>query len=276
MNTAAYIRRSKKEQRANSHSIDMQLKTCQTVSTKLEWDSPKPYVDKGISGDEFLRKGLIEMLLDIHRKKIKRVACYALDRLARDDLIRASLMHFFGEHSVKIYFDDIGQTTEPELLIPIIGAIAQKEQKSIKRRTKSGMERAAAKGALIGHPPAGFTVNKTKTKWILSKRGKTIKRFIEGDRSIESISKEMGLSIRTVRRVATRLKAWKEGGLEALLKEATAKARVRAARAEARREEDRKILRKFLIDPNSYERQVRERLAAMEERKRKYGHRKGD
>ncbi len=58
--------------------------------------------------------------------------------------------------------------------------------------------------------------------------------------------------------------------------EATAKARVREAKAEARREEDRKLLRKFLIDPDTYEARVRGRLAAMEERKRKHGHRKAD
>ncbi len=51
---------------------------------------------------------------------------------------------------------------------------------------------------------------------------------------------------------------------------------MREAKAEARREEDRKLLRKFLIDPDAYEARVRGRLAAMEERKRKYGHRKAD
>ena len=51
---------------------------------------------------------------------------------------------------------------------------------------------------------------------------------------------------------------------------------MREAKAEARKEEDRKLLRKFLIDPEAYEGRVRARLAAMEERKHKYGHRKGD
>ncbi len=36
---------------------------------------------------------------------------------------------------------------------------------------------------------------------------------------------------------------------------------MREAKAEARREEDRKLLRKFLIDPDAYEGRVRERLA---------------
>ncbi len=62
----------------------------------------------------------------------------------------------------------------------------------------------------------------------------------------EGISKEIGMPIRTVRRSAARIKAWEEGGLEDLPAEATAKARVREAKAEARKEEDRKLLRKFL------------------------------
>ena len=41
---------------------------------------------------------------------------------------------------------------------------------------------------------------------------------------------------------------------------------MREAKAGARREEDRKLLRKFLIDSDAYEGRVRERLAAMEER----------
>ncbi len=84
------------------------------------------------------------------------------------------------------------------------------------------------------------------------------------------------MPIRTVRRSAARIKAWEEGGLEDLPAEATAKARVREAKAEARREKDRKLLRKFLIDPEAYEGRVRVRLAGIEERKRKYGHGRGD
>ncbi len=80
------------------------------------------------------------------------------------------------------------------------------------------------------------------------------------------------MPIRTVRRSAARISAWEEGGLEDLPAEATARARVREAKAEARREEDRKLLRKFLIDPDAYEAEVRAALAKTKERKRRFGH----
>ncbi len=51
---------------------------------------------------------------------------------------------------------------------------------------------------------------------------------------------------------------------------------MREAKAEARKEEDRKLLRKFLIDPEAYEGRVGARLAAMKERMRKYSQRKAD
>ena len=41
-----------------------------------------------------------------------------------------------------------------------------------------------------------------------------------------------------------------------LPRDKAAKARVREAKAEARKEEDRKLLRKFLIDPEAYERRA--------------------
>ncbi len=80
------------------------------------------------------------------------------------------------------------------------------------------------------------------------------------------------MPIRTVRRSAARIKAWEEGGLEDLPPEATAKARVREAKAEARREEDRKLLRKFPIDPDAHEAEVRAALAKTKERKQRFGH----
>lgn len=80
------------------------------------------------------------------------------------------------------------------------------------------------------------------------------------------------MPIRTARRSTARIKAWEEGRLEDLLAEATAKARVREAKAEARREEDRKLLRKFPIDPDAHEAEVRAALAKTKERKRKFGH----
>ncbi len=57
-----------------------------------------------------------------------------------------------------------------------------------------------------------------------------------------------------------------------LPRDKAAKARVREAKAEARKEEDRKLLRKFLIGPEAYEKRVRAALIKTEERKRRFGH----
>ncbi len=51
---------------------------------------------------------------------------------------------------------------------------------------------------------------------------------------------------------------------------------MREAVAEARREEDRKLLRKFLLDPEAYEAEVRAALAKTKERKRRFGHPKSE
>ncbi len=270
---ASLQRRSKKERRANSHSFETQERVCVEAAKRMGWSKPRPYVDDGVSGDEILREGLIDLLLDIYRGKIDGVVCYALDRLAREtDEVLSPLMSFFKEHGIKIYFDDIGRTDDPDLLIPIIGAISARSLKNTKRRTRGGMKTAKAKGSIIGTPPAGYRMNEAKTRWVFSEKGRAVKRGMDAGKSMGAIAKKTGIPIRSVSRMASRIKAMKDGSLKELLKAESKAALKREQKAEARRKDERKLIKQFLIDPPAYEAKVRAALADMRYRKVRYGH----
>ena len=275
MTAAAYIRRSRKERQGETHSIEIQETVCRRMVEAKEWPVPlKSYIDDGGKGDEILREGLINMLLDIQRGKVTHVASYALDRLSRDDLITSLLMYFFIERGVKIYLDDIPLSDDPGFLITIIGAIASKELKTTRRRIGGGLERAIRKKHKVGRPPAGFTTSKDKKKHVLTRSGKKVAALMGVGKSAEKIAKATKLPLRNVRRMMTRIEAFQtdKAKFRRLLAEATKGAREREAFWEAVRVEERKLIKKFLIDPETHEAEVRAALAKTKERKRRFGH----
>ncbi len=274
MNTASYIRRSRKERQGETHSLEIQETVCKRAAETRAWPSPRPYIDDGGKGDEILREGLINMLLDIQKGKVTHVVAYALDRLSRDDLITPLLMYFFAERGVKVYLDDIPQSDDPQFLITLIGAIASKELKTTRRRIGGGLERAIRKKHKVGRPPAGFTTSKDKKKHVLNRKGKKVAALMSVGESAEKIAKTTKIPLRTVRRMMIRIEAFQTNMEEfrRLLAEASEGAREREAFWEAVRVEERKLVKKFLIDPEAYEAEVRDALIKTKERKRKFGH----
>ncbi len=82
------------------------------------------------------------------------------------------------------------------------------------------------------------------------------------------------MPLRNIRRVMPRIQAFQtdKEKFHLILAEASKGARKREAVWEAVREEERKLVKKFLIDPDAYEAEVRAALAETKERKRRFGH----
>lgn len=93
---AIYARQS--VDKKDSISIETQIQLCRE---ELEPEAPlRVYQDRGYSGSNTNRPGLRQLLEDVRRREIQRVAVYKLDRISRSLMDFARLVELFREYGV--------------------------------------------------------------------------------------------------------------------------------------------------------------------------------
>ncbi len=116
------------------------------------------------TGRNVKRPGFQEMMKGVEEEKFNTIIGLRVDRLFRSMKDLATHAQFFKEHKTGMIIIDQGINIDPEwknptsqLLLNILGAIAEFEDILISTRTKDGLDRVRNENRKIGRPPFGYT-----------------------------------------------------------------------------------------------------------------------
>lgn len=153
---AIYARQS--VDKKDSISIETQIQLCRE---ELAPEAPlRVYQDRGYSGSNTNRPGLRQLLEDVRRREIQRVAVYKLDRISRSLMDFARLVELFREYGVAFQstqerFDTA--TPMGNAMLSIAMVFAQLERETIQQRIRDNYYARGRKGMYLGgKPPFGY------------------------------------------------------------------------------------------------------------------------
>lgn len=147
--TAIYARISTKDKHQN---LNTQIDSLKRILP--EGQECVEYTDK-ITGSDFNRPGLDELMKDCKAGKIKKIYVTELSRIGRSLINLENIMNKFQAWGVDLVIMDVGvDTSTPagRLFFQIAGAFAEYERELIRERVIRGMDRARAEGKDIGRP----------------------------------------------------------------------------------------------------------------------------
>jgi len=178
----AYLRVSTTEQ-----NTDRQLN-----ETDISFD--KTFIDK-CSGGSTKRPALNE--LKEYVREGDTIHVHSIDRLARNLVDLKQLINDWNNqgvsvrfHKENLSFNAGGSDHMSELMLNMLGAVAQFELAMIQERRQEGIEKAKAEGKYKGRP-----VNETNHQRILELRSQGV--------SLRKIASTVGVSLSTVQRALT-------------------------------------------------------------------------
>lgn len=172
--------------------LDTQLIPLQEYVRSRGWEVFRIYTDK-VSGATEKRPELSELMEGAYKRLFDTVLVYRFDRFARSTKHLIASLEEFGSLGIDfISYNEKIDTSTPigKAMFTIISAFAELERSIISERVKDGLYKARAKGKKLGRP----TASKRK------KQDDIIKLTKQG-RSISQISKQLGVSEKTVERV---------------------------------------------------------------------------
>ncbi|MEM3191074.1 MAG: recombinase family protein [Candidatus Parvarchaeota archaeon] len=165
---AVYIRVSSPSKEGQSE--DEKRQTTENQRLKIEdWlkfqkdiESVQWFSDEQ-TGRNTKRPGFQEMIRGIEEGRFNMVIGLRVDRLFRSMKDLVTYANFFREHKCGMITIDQSINIDPEwkspssqLLLHILGAIAEFEDVLISSRTKDGLDRVRNENRKIGRPPFGF------------------------------------------------------------------------------------------------------------------------
>jgi DNA invertase Pin-like site-specific DNA recombinase len=164
-------------------------------ATKQGWRIVREYTDYE-TGSQSDRVQFQQMFEDASRRKFDLLLFWALDRLSREGVL-ATLQHLnrLTHHGVawrsftEQFFDSCGPFRDA--VVAIMATLAKQERVKRSERTKAGLARVRAAGKALGRPAK---LNGYHTAEIARLRAQ--------GRSLRAIGRELGISDRSVRRLA--------------------------------------------------------------------------
>lgn len=145
-----YCRVSTKEQTTQNQLLDLR-RYCEARG----WRVVEECVDNGVSGSKGERPALSQVLELARKRKIDILVIWRLDRLFRSLkhlILTTEELAALGVSLVS-YSESIDLTTpQGELILGVLGALAQFERSLIVERVRSGLRRAVAQGKVLGRP----------------------------------------------------------------------------------------------------------------------------
>ena len=176
----------------NVQDAGLQTSDLRQFAEARGWTLADEYVDAGVSGAKDSRPELNRLMLDAKRRRFDVVLVWKLDRFGR------SLRHLVNAlaefESLNIAFVSLSDnldlsTASGRLMFNIIGAMAEFERALIQERVKAGIRNARAKGRRFGRPRANVDASQ-------------IARLRASGASWRTIQRDLGISVRTARRLA--------------------------------------------------------------------------
>jgi len=105
------------------------------IQARDDWEFVKVYADEGISGTSTKhRKGFKEMMADALEGKIDLILTKSVSRFSRNTVDCLNNIRTLKEHGIEVYFEKENIHTldsKGELLLTIMGSLAQEESRSI-------------------------------------------------------------------------------------------------------------------------------------------------
>ncbi|MAM30281.1 MAG: transposase [Flavobacteriaceae bacterium] len=144
----------------------------------------------GSGGSSFFeRKGGRKLLQIIASKNVEEVHVSSIDRLGRNIIDILTVIEFFNKKQVNLFVENIGLFSLIEkkpnstfnLIISVLGNVAQMEREFMLSRQRAGIEIAKIKGIYKGRLPDSKQtkeqfITKYKTAYLELKSGATLKR----------------------------------------------------------------------------------------------------
>ena len=152
---AIYARVSTGEQ-----TPENQLRSLREVAARAGWAIAQEYVET-VSGASRTRAGLDRMMADAARRQFDVVMAWDVSRLGRSLGNLVNLFETLRALGVDLFLQQQAlDTSTPagKALLQMSGVFAEFERAMIVERTKAGLERARARGAIIGRPQVGDDV----------------------------------------------------------------------------------------------------------------------
>ncbi|WP_283700741.1 recombinase family protein [Clostridium perfringens] len=156
---AIYIRKSVK---GDENSISLEAQT-EIIKHYFKGDNNFIiYKDDGFSGGNTNRPAFQKLMADAVENKFDTIACYKLDRIARNTLDFLTTFNLLKEYNIDlICVEDKYDPSTPagRLMMTLLASLAEMERENIKQRVSDSMLNLAKQGRWTGGtPPFGYKV----------------------------------------------------------------------------------------------------------------------
>lgn len=191
---AIYTRVSTASQNAERQELELR-----SVGARAGWEIVKVYTDHAVSGSKARthRPAMKALCDDAARRRFDLVAAWSVDRLGRSVQDLIEFLTDLNALRVDLYVHAQAiDTSSPagRAHFQMLGVFAEFERGLIRERILSGLERAKAKGKVLGRPSLPEdTVDAVRAA------------LIEGKRSLREIAAHCGVGLGTVQRVKHRI-----------------------------------------------------------------------
>lgn len=223
LRVAAYCRVSTElEEQQSSYQIQVAHYT-REIQQNPKWDFAGIYADEGISGTNTKKRAEFKRMIDdCLAGNIDMIVTKSVSRFARNTLDCISYIRKLKEKSIAVFFEKENINTldgAGELLITILGSLAQEESRSLSTNTRWGMVRRFEQGQiLVNHKKfLGYTRNAEGELVIVPEEAEIVRLifrlYLEGN-SVGGIKKQLEeKGIKT----ATGKTTWQTSSLERML-----------------------------------------------------------
>ncbi len=221
LRVAAYLRVSSKNPEGTAEKDKRQTNENQKAKIE-EWIAKQDNIESWVSfpdeqtGKNTNRPQFRKMIEGIVEGKFNAVVALRVDRLFRSMKDLANHIQLFREHGTGMIIIDQGINIDPEwknptsqLLLNILGAMAEFEVVLISTRTKDGLDRVRSENRKIGRPPFGFIKDSANIGEFLPVAedmdiAKRVVRLRQRGSGYGEIAERTGLTISMVRRIIKR------------------------------------------------------------------------
>ena len=193
---AAYARVSDGKE-SMLHSLSAQVSYyCKLIQNTPGWEYAGVYVDEAVSGTKDSRKEFKRMVEDCKDGKIDMIITKSISRFARNTVDTLTTVRKLKNKGVEVYFEKENIYTldsKGELLITIMGSLAQEESRSISENVTWGQRKRFADGKVtIAYKHfLGYEKGNENMPQIVEKEAKIVRliyrMFLEG-KSIKNIA----------------------------------------------------------------------------------------
>jgi DNA invertase Pin-like site-specific DNA recombinase len=176
----------------NGQDPVMQTRELREYCSRRGWEIAGEYVDVGISGTKGKRPELDRLMAEAHKRRFDDVVVWKFDRFARSvsHLLRAlETFQALGIEFLSLSEQLDTSTPTGKMVFTVLGAVAELERSLIAERVRAGLRNARAKGKRLGRPKVHLDASR-------------IASLRRSGASWRAISRELGTSVRTIRRVA--------------------------------------------------------------------------